>query len=98
MRPANLLRAEGLDTLPKQLAERVIDLTGAKSKLVQRPLPADDPMQRKPIIDKAQKIEAVRQMHDGGLFIVKGAVEKAATALEVTRYTIYNYLEEIRKG
>lgn len=47
---------------------------------------------------KAQKIEAVRQMHDGGLFIVKGAVEKAATALEVTRYTIYNYLEEIRKG
>jgi UDP-glucuronate decarboxylase len=40
----------------KQLAERVIDLTGAKSKLVQRPLPADDPMQRKPIIDKAQKI------------------------------------------
>ncbi|MCM0019310.1 MAG: SDR family oxidoreductase [Tagaea sp.] len=40
----------------KQLAERVIDLTGAKSKLVKRPLPADDPMQRKPNIEKAQKI------------------------------------------
>lgn len=47
---------------------------------------------------KAQKLEAVRQMHDGGLFIVKGAVEKAAAALGVTRYTIYNYLEEIRNG
>lgn len=47
---------------------------------------------------KAQKLEAVRQMHEGGLFIVKGAVEKAAAALEVTRYTIYNYLDEIRKG
>jgi len=45
---------------------------------------------------KAQKLEAVRQMHDGGLFIVKGAVEKAAAALGVTRYTIYNYLDEIR--
>jgi UDP-glucuronate decarboxylase len=38
------------------LAERVIDLTGAKSKLVKRPLPADDPLQRKPNIEKAQKI------------------------------------------
>ncbi|MCA3247836.1 MAG: SDR family oxidoreductase [Azospirillum sp.] len=40
----------------RQLAERVIDLTGAKSKLVKRPLPADDPMQRKPNIEKAQSI------------------------------------------
>ena len=47
---------------------------------------------------KAQKLDAVRQIHDGGLFIVKGAVEKAAAALGVTRYTIYNYLEEIRNG
>jgi UDP-glucuronate decarboxylase len=40
----------------RQLAERVIALTGAKSKLVKRPLPADDPMQRKPNIDKAKAI------------------------------------------
>ena len=40
----------------RQLAERVIALTGAKSKLVQRPLPADDPMQRKPDIAKAKNL------------------------------------------
>ena len=40
----------------RQLAERVIALTGAKSKLVKRPLPADDPMQRKPDITKAKAI------------------------------------------
>jgi UDP-glucuronate decarboxylase len=40
----------------RQLAERVIALTGAKSKLVKRPLPADDPMQRKPDIAKAKAI------------------------------------------
>lgn len=45
---------------------------------------------------KLQKLEAVRQMQDRGIFIVKGGIEKAAAALGVTRYTIYNYLEQIR--
>ncbi len=39
----------------KQLAEMVIDMTGSKSTLTFEDLPVDDPMQRKPIIDKAQK-------------------------------------------
>ncbi|HQT64664.1 MAG: NAD-dependent dehydratase [Acidocella sp. 20-57-95] len=39
-----------------QLAERVTALTGAKSKLVFRPLPVDDPMQRCPDISKAKTI------------------------------------------
>ena len=36
-------------------------------------------------------------MQERGIFIVKGGIEKAAAALGVTRYTVYNYLEEIRK-
>jgi UDP-glucuronate decarboxylase len=39
-----------------QLAELVIDLTGSKSKLVNRPLPVDDPMQRCPDIAKARSL------------------------------------------
>jgi UDP-glucuronate decarboxylase len=39
----------------KQLAEMVIDLTESSSQLVYRPLPQDDPMQRKPIIDLARE-------------------------------------------
>ena len=39
----------------KQLAEMVIKLTGSKSKLVTLPLPADDPLQRKPDISLARK-------------------------------------------
>lgn len=38
-----------------ELAEKVIELTGSKSKLSFQPLPQDDPMQRKPIIDLAKK-------------------------------------------
>ncbi len=38
----------------RQLAEAVIELTGAGSKLVFRPLPTDDPMQRQPDIALAR--------------------------------------------
>jgi len=38
----------------RQLAERVIDLTGSKSRLVHRALPQDDPKQRQPDISMAR--------------------------------------------
>ncbi len=40
----------------RELATRIIDLTGARSKLVHRPLPADDPMQRCPDISRAKDV------------------------------------------
>ena len=40
----------------RQLAEMVIKLTGASSKLVFKPLPSDDPMQRKPDIARAREV------------------------------------------
>jgi UDP-glucuronate decarboxylase len=39
----------------RQLAEKVIDLTGSKSKITFMPLPEDDPMQRKPNISLAKE-------------------------------------------
>ena len=39
----------------RQLADLVLELTGAKSKLVKRPLPADDPLQRQPDISLARE-------------------------------------------
>ena len=39
----------------KELAEKVIKLIDSKSKIIYLPLPADDPMQRKPDITLAQK-------------------------------------------
>ncbi len=40
----------------KELAELVIEMTGSRSKLVYKPLPADDPMQRKPEISLAKQM------------------------------------------
>jgi UDP-glucuronate decarboxylase len=39
-----------------ELAEKVIKLTGAKSKVVFKPLPEDDPTQRQPDIQKAKAV------------------------------------------
>jgi UDP-glucuronate decarboxylase len=39
----------------RQLAEQVIDLTGSKSRIVEKPLPSDDPRQRRPDISLARK-------------------------------------------
>ena len=47
---------------------------------------------------KKEKVEIIRQMQDKGLFIVRGGVEMAAKVLGVSRYTIYNYLDEIKKS
>ena len=38
-----------------ELATAVLELIGSKSKVVHRPLPQDDPRQRRPDISKAQQ-------------------------------------------
>ncbi|EMG37019.1 UDP-glucuronate decarboxylase [Desulfocurvibacter africanus PCS] len=51
-----------------ELAEQVIRMTGSKSKIDFRPLPTDDPTQRKPNITKAREIlgwEPKIPLHDG---------------------------------
>ncbi|MEN8362421.1 PAS domain-containing protein [Acinetobacter baumannii] len=45
---------------------------------------------------KKANLLAVQKMQERGIFLMKGGVEKAAEALGVTRYTIYNYLDELK--
>jgi UDP-glucuronate decarboxylase len=40
----------------RELAESVIDITGSKSRIVNRPLPQDDPKQRQPDLTLAKKL------------------------------------------
>jgi UDP-glucuronate decarboxylase len=39
-----------------ELAERVIDMTGSKSRIIFEPLPSDDPLQRQPDISLAREV------------------------------------------
>jgi dTDP-glucose 4,6-dehydratase len=52
----------------KQIAETIIQMTGATSKIVYRPLPTDDPKQRRPDITRARTLlgwEPKVQLHEG---------------------------------
>jgi UDP-glucuronate decarboxylase len=51
--PANI--GNPVEFTVRELAEKVIELTGSKSKIVQEPLPMDDPRQRQPDISKARR-------------------------------------------
>lgn len=70
----------------ESMMEEIIDSSLSQSGRAGKPM------------NKREKLEAVRVMQDRGMFIVKGGVEKAASKLGVTRYTIYNYLDEIKKS
>lgn len=52
----------------------------------------------KPIssMKKEDKMEIIRYLNSKQFFLVKGAIEDIAKKLGVTRYTVYNYLAEIK--
>lgn len=47
-------------------------------------------------ISKEEKVNIVQILDDKGVFLIKGAIDYVARVLCVSRYTVYNYLDEIR--
>lgn len=47
------------------------------------------------LMKKRHKLEVVAELESRGMFMIRDAVDMSAAALGVTRYTIYNYLNEI---
>lgn len=49
-------------------------------------------------LSRDQKIDLVRFMDDKGLFLIKGAADKVAERMNISKVTVYSYLDEIRKN
>lgn len=47
------------------------------------------------LMHKRHKLAVVRELNESGYFLLRESVETAAQALGVTRFTIYNYLNEL---
>jgi len=47
-------------------------------------------------MDKSEKKEIVRKLDKAGVFIIKGSVNYLAKVFGASRYTVYNYLKEVR--
>ncbi|WP_033293649.1 aminotransferase class V-fold PLP-dependent enzyme [Amycolatopsis jejuensis] len=69
-----------VDSLQRFLAGRAIGKAGIPVELMK----------------KRHKSAVVRELEEAGYFLIKDSVDYLAGQLEVTRYTIYNYLNEIR--
>ena len=54
----------------------------------------------KPIayLNKEEKVQIVQELDTQGVFLIKGAIDYVAEILCVSRYTIYNYLDETRES
>ena len=50
------------------------------------------------LMHKRHKMAVVRELKEGGYFLLKESVETAAQALGVTRFSVYNYLNEIEES
>jgi predicted transcriptional regulator YheO len=69
-----------VDTLQRLLVERAVADVAVPVELMK----------------KSHKSQVVKVLDDAGYFLIKDSVDHLAGALDVTRYTIYNYLNEIR--
>jgi predicted transcriptional regulator YheO len=49
------------------------------------------------MMDKAEKKEIVHKLDKAGVFMVKGSVNYLARVFGASRYTVYNYLKEVRE-
>ena len=69
-----------VDSLQRLLIDRAVSRAG---------IPVD-------LMKKRHKTAVVRELDEAGFFLIKDAVDRLAAELDVTRYTIYNYLNETR--
>ncbi len=47
-------------------------------------------------MDKVEKKDLIRKLDRAGVFMIKGSVDYLAKVFGASRYTIYNYLKEVR--
>ncbi|MET0234468.1 MAG: aminotransferase class V-fold PLP-dependent enzyme [Kibdelosporangium sp.] len=69
-----------VDTLQRHLVERAVADVGVPVSLMK----------------KSHKSQVVKVLDEAGFFLIRDAVDYLAAQLGVTRYTIYNYLNETR--
>ncbi|MFD0713409.1 transcriptional regulator [Paenibacillus sp. GCM10027626] len=48
-------------------------------------------------MDRSRKIEIIASMDEKGVFLIKGAIDKVAEALKISKVTVYSYLDEVRQ-
>lgn len=48
------------------------------------------------LMRKSHRVDVVRRLDSRGYFALRGSVELVAERLHVSRYTVYNYLDDLK--
>lgn len=89
--PLPRTEAEASGTLPEEVFPRDVDELAAHlihQAIHEQNAPVD-------LMRKEHKLAVVRALKQRGMFMLRDAIEMIATSLGVTRFTIYNYLNEL---
>lgn len=81
--------AEKIDPSSKKINDVLKEVVEAKLGEVGKPVA---------YLNKEEKVNIVQELDGQGVFLIKGAIDYVAEILCVSRYTIYNYLDETREG
>jgi len=77
--PESGSEARTVDEIIEEMVQDAVNTTGKPTALM----------------DKQEKMQIVSELLRRGAFVIKGAVERVAHSLGVTRFTVYNYLDEL---
>ncbi|MGO4235858.1 helix-turn-helix transcriptional regulator [Pseudarthrobacter sp. YAF2] len=96
IRPVQQLASAESDKGAKPAEVFVKDVDELAAYLIRNAITAEGvPVKR---MKKEHKIQVVRVLKGQGMFLLREAVEMIAESLEVSRFTIYNYLNEIEES
>jgi len=82
----NAVGVERIETFPRNIDDLAKSVL--REAIAESGVPAE-------LMHKRHKVAVVGELQRRGFFAIRDAVELAATALGISRYTIYNYLNEI---
>ncbi|MEZ5741700.1 MAG: helix-turn-helix domain-containing protein [Burkholderiaceae bacterium] len=80
------------DPLPAEPPDQDVSVEEMVDKIIDESIAAVSTSPQS--MTKDERVKAVRAMNNRGLFLIRSSVETAAARLGVTRYTIYNYLDQ----
>ncbi|MGA8941120.1 MAG: PAS domain-containing protein [Thermoactinomyces sp.] len=49
-------------------------------------------------LTRPERLEIIRELEEKGIFLVKGTVEMLAEHMNLSKYTVYNYIDEVKSS
>jgi predicted transcriptional regulator YheO len=83
----NPLESKAAEAKDHTINDVLVDIVSSTIEAVGKPVA---------YLTKEEKVQIVDKLDNKGAFLIKGAIDYVAKILCVSRYTIYNYLDEIR--